>query len=218
MTSSARSHMVRSVLCLALLAGCATSPPVRYHTLAQPGAADAATNGSDAARVLVQILPVGVPEGVTRENIVLKDPGGQITVLQTDRWLAPVADDLKQLVADALWQSVRAADTYDAPVPKDATALPRYRLALRVERFDAIPGQSAVVAGSWTLRSLTDDAVHICRWAGTQPLAGPDPGAAVAALAAASQRLAGRIGDSLRGALIGNADACGTTSPVAVAQ
>ncbi|MQX36334.1 PqiC family protein [Roseospira navarrensis] len=213
MTMSAGPHIARAILCASLLIGCVSSPPVRYHTLTTPGAADVAGDDSASPQVLVQILPVAVPEGVARDGIVLKDPGGQVTVLQTDRWLAPVADDLKQVVADGLWQSVRATDTYDAPVPGGATALPRYRLSLRVERFDAIPGQAAAVAGAWTLRSLSDDSAHVCRWAGSQPLEGADGAAAAAALGRASHRLAARIGESLRRAVSGAADVCGPVSP-----
>jgi uncharacterized lipoprotein YmbA len=213
MPVSAAPHIARAILCAALLTGCVSSPPVRYHTLTTPEAADVAGDNAASARVLVQILPVTVPEGVARDGIVLKDPGGRVTVLQTDRWLAPVADDLKQVVADVLWQSVQATDTYDAPIPAGATALPRYRLSLRVERFDAIPGRAAAVAGSWTLRSLSDDSSHVCRWAGSQPLEGMDGAAAAAALGRASHRLAARIGDSLRRALSGAADVCGPVSP-----
>jgi uncharacterized lipoprotein YmbA len=91
-------------------------------------------------------------------------------------------------------------------------SLPRYRLAIRIERFDAIPGKAGVVVGSWTLRSLPDGAAHICRWAGTQPLDGKDAAATAAALAEGSRRLADRIGESLRLAVDRQADVCGTTA------
>jgi len=200
--------LLPSILCLGLLVACASSPPVRYHTLSRPETTDGTADTSGAARVLVQILPIEVPEGVARDNIVLKDPSGRVTVLQTDRWLAPVADDMKQVVADALWRAARATNTYQAPVPAQSTSLPQYRLAVRIERFDAISGQAATVEGSWTLRSLSDDAVHICRWAGTQPLDAMDGAAAAAALAEASHRLAERIGDSLRRAVAGDDEVC----------
>jgi len=213
MTVTAASRIARSIVVLALLAACASSPPVRHHTLTNPGAAASVMDGPAAPQVLVEILPVVVPEGVARDGIVLMDPAGRVTVLPGDRWLAPVADELKQVVTDTLWESARATDTYDAPVPAGATALPQYRLALRIERFDAVSGRAAAVAGSWTLRSLSDDSVHICRWAGTQPLAGSDGAAAASALAGASHRLAARVGDSLRKAVSGGADVCGTVGP-----
>lgn len=193
------------VLLLPLLAACGASTPVRYHTLVRPD--PAGTEVSGAARVLVEILPVAVPDSVSRDALVLNTPTGQVAVLEMDRWLAPVSDEVRQLVADSLWRSARAADTYQAPVPT-GTPVPRYRLALRLERFDAVPGQAATVAGSWTLRGLPDGPVQICRWAGAQPLPGAEAAAAAAALAEGSRRLADRIGDSLRRAVDGDRDIC----------
>ncbi|MBB4315842.1 PqiC family protein [Roseospira marina] len=214
MTALVLRRIIPVILGLSMLAACVTSPPVRYHTLSQSVPAETGPDSVAAAQVLVQILPVVVPEGAARDNLVLKDRNGQITVLQTDRWLAPVADDMKQVVADDLWRTVRATDTYQAPVPADATALPRYRLAIRIERFDAVPGAAAAVAGSWTLRSLSDDTVHICRWTGSQPLDSADAAAAADALATVSRRLAAHISDSLRRTVEGAPDVCGGAAPV----
>lgn len=207
MTSSALRRLVPSILCLTLLGACGTSPPVRYHALSRPGTAGMEASG--AARVLVEILPIAVPDGVARANLVMSDGNGRVTVMEADRWLAPVADDMRQVVADSLWRSVRATDTYQAPLPAQSASLPRYRLAIRVERFDAIPGQAGVVVGSWTLRPLPDGAVHICRWAGTQPLGRQDAASAADALAEGSRQLADRIGESLRRAVDGHEDVCG---------
>ncbi|HTH17408.1 MAG TPA: PqiC family protein [Magnetospirillum sp.] len=206
MMPSAFRRMIPSILCLAMLGACGSSPPVRYHALSRPAAAG--SDASGAARVLVEILPVAVPDGVARPNLVMSEGNGRVAVLDSDRWLAPVADDMRQVVADSLWRSARAADTYQAPVPATAASLPRYRLAVRLERFDAIPGQAGVVVGSWTLRSLPDGAAHICRWAGTQPLDGKDATAAADALAEGSRRLADQIGDSLRRAVEGREEVC----------
>lgn len=195
-----------SALCLALLAGCGSSPPVHHHALARPDAAGDPVSGS--ARVLVEVLPIAVPEGLARSNLVLTDEHGRVSVLDSERWLAPIADDLRQIVADGLWRTARAADSYQAPVPDASAALPQYRLAIRLDRFDAVPRRTAAVAGSWTLRRLPDGRVRGCRWEGRQPVDSPDAVAAATALSNASRRLAGQIGDSLRRALAAQADVC----------
>lgn len=192
-------------LCLTLLAGCGSSPPVHHHALARPEAGDPV---SGSARVLVEILPIAVPEALARSNLVLTDGQGRVNVLDSERWLAPIADELRQIVADGLWRTARAADSYQAPVPGALAALPQYRLALRLDRFDAVPGRTATVAGSWTLRRLPNGPVHGCRWEGRQPVGGPDAAAAATALSDTSRRLAGQIGDSLRRALAAQADVC----------
>lgn len=195
-----------SALCLAVLAACGTSPPVRYHALLRPDAADVPASGR--ARLLVEILPVAVPERLARSNLVLTDGKGQAQVLETERWLAPIADDLRQVVADSLWREARATDTYQAPVAGPSAGLPLYRLAVRLDRFEAVPGRTATVDGSWTLRRLPNGTVHACRWTGRRPVDGPDAAAAADALAAAGRRLADQISGSVRRAAANRDDVC----------
>jgi uncharacterized lipoprotein YmbA len=82
-----------------MLGACGTSPPVRYHALSRPASIGTETSGP--AQVLVEILPIAVPDGVTRAGLVINDGNGRVTVLESDRWQAPVADDMRQVVADA---------------------------------------------------------------------------------------------------------------------
>lgn len=192
------------VLCLALLAGCGSSPPVRYHALARPDADSAPVSGG--ARLLVEILPIAAPEGLARSNMVFSDGRGQVAVMESERWAAPIADDLRQIVADRLWRTAGAVDSYQAPTR--SASLPEHRLAIRLERFDAVPGQTATVAGSWTLRRLPNGKAHVCRWESRRPVAAPDAAAVADALADLSRRLADRIGDSLLRAATGADDAC----------
>ncbi|OYD83876.1 PqiC family protein [Azospirillum brasilense] len=192
-------------LCLALPAGCGTSPPTHYHALSRP---DDALPASGEARMLVEILPIAIPEALARSNLVLTDEAGQVTVMESERWLSPIGEDLRQILADSLWKTTRASDTYQAPVSGPAVTLPLYRLAVRLDRFAVVPGRDAVVDASWTLRRLPYGAVQGCRWAGRKPVDGHDASAAAAALSVASHQLAEQIGDSLRRAVVGQGNPC----------
>ncbi|TWB43919.1 PqiC family protein [Nitrospirillum pindoramense] len=177
-----------------LLTGCGGSTPIRYHALApQPGEAPVA----GSARVLVEVLPVTVPERLNRTQLVLTDAGGRLDVRDDDRWAAPVADEMRLALANALWQRLRATDIYQAPVLPTPNGPPQYRLALRIERFDATPGGSAVVDGSWTMRRLPQGAAFTCRVGFTLPLAAATPDAAATALSSGAARLATAVADSL---------------------
>lgn len=85
---------------------------------------------------------------------------------------------------------------------------PGYRVAVRLERFDAVPGRTATVEGAWTLRRLPGGAVHGCRWGTRLPVGGRDAAAAAAALAVASRQFADQVGGSLQRAVAGRADVC----------
>lgn len=195
------------VLASLALAGCGASAPVRYHALGtgadQPGP-------SGGAAVLVELLPVAVPERLNRDEVVLSGGTGALTVLDGDRWAAPLADEIRQSVDDALWRRLRAADVYAAPVQASQGNLPQYRIALRIERMEAQPAVGALVEASWTLRRLPQGAASVCRASFTSPLSGGNPAdAAVAAWTEASGRMARAVAASLDHLNRGSADPCG---------
>lgn len=173
------------------LSACGASPATRYHTLAGPSGPAA---GGGAER-LVEVLPVALPGRVDRAALVLSGADGGLTVRDADRWAGPLAEELRAVIDEALWRAARAADVYAAPLP--GSALPQYRLAARIDRFDAVPGAAATVEASWTLRRLPRGASAACRAAFSAPLAGDSADAAAVALAAASRRLADAMADSL---------------------
>lgn len=188
------------------LAACGASPPVRYHTLMGPVSEVEAASASGAA-LLVEVLPVIVPERVNREEIVLVGADGTLDLRQGERWAAPLADEVRQIIGDALWRRLRAADIYAAPLPSGSAASP-YRLAVRIERLDAVPGRMAAVAGSWTLRRLPQGKPAVCRAAFTERPADATTQAAVASLTAGTARLAEAIADSLERLDKGDAAPC----------
>lgn len=195
-----------SVLLSAMVAACGASTPLRYHALAPGGAAPGPSGG---AALLVEVLPVTVPERLNRDEVVVNTPGGQPELRGNDRWAAPLADEMRQMVDDALWRRLRAADVYGAPPLPGSAGLPQYRLALRVERLDATPGGQAVAEASWTLRRLPQGAQAFCRSAAAERVAGADTAAAVAALGQAASRLAAAVAVSVERLNSGADDPCG---------
>ena len=191
------------LMVLALLAGCSASPPTRYHALTQT--APPAAGGS--ARMLVEFLPVAVPERLNRDEMVLTGVDGAISVREADHWAAPLSDEVRQIVADALWRKSGAVDDYKAPLPLGASKLPAYRLSLRIERFEAGPGHAALVDAGWTLRRLPEGAAAVCRLV-IQGDAADNPDAAARALSAATVRLADAVGESLQRLESGAAASC----------
>jgi hypothetical protein len=178
---------------LAGLVGCGSSEPIHYHSLARP----AAPTPSGEARLLIEVLPVSVPERVNRSEIVFLQPSGSLDVRATDQWGAPLSDEIGQLVDDALWQALRAADSYRAPVPVTVGSLPQYRLALHVERFDAVADGAATIDASWSVRRLPQGTAATCRIHLSESLPSATSEAAVRALSQASLRMAAALADSV---------------------
>lgn len=170
------------------LAGCGASPVTHYHTL-QSSLAPATGGGAER---LVEVLPVLVPASVDRNELVLTDADGRLDVQQSERWSGDLAEQLRGVLADALWREARATDVYAAPVPQGASQLPQYRLAVRFERLDARP-QGATVAASWTLRRLPDGRALNCRSAAERGITAFTADAASQALGAAAADIATTI-------------------------
>lgn len=187
------------------LTACGASPPVRYHTLtgAAPAAAVSAQGG---AALLVEVLPIAIPERVNREEIVFAGTGSTLELRDSERWAAPLADEFRQAIDDALWRRLRAADIYVAPVPPGD--VPQYRLAVRIERLDVVPGRIAVVEGSWTARRLPQGKPAVCRAGFAATPTALTTEASVAALATGTARLADAVTDSLERLESGADDPC----------
>lgn len=192
------------LLLVAALAGCGGSTPLRYHALSGGGGPPLA---SGRAALLVEVLPVAVPERINREEVVLTGGDGRLDVRGGDRWAAPLADEIRQLVDESLWRTLRAADVYAASIPA-AGGLPQFRLALRLERLEAVPGRQAVAEAGWTLRRLPQGQSAICRTGISEPLDGSSVESAVAGLSRASARLAEAVAASLERLHAGSADPC----------
>lgn len=175
------------------LAGCGASPPPRYHALSIA----APPQPSGSARLLVEILPVAVPDRLNREEMVLTSETGQLSVRDGDRWAAPLAGEIRQIVTDTLWYRLRAADVYRAPVAPGPSGLHQFRLALRIERFEAVSGKSAFIDGSWTARQLPEGRSVTCRAGIAIALSEPSADAAAAALSEGTGQLARLVADSI---------------------
>ncbi len=191
-------------LVVPLLGGCSASPPVQYHALAP--ARSPLPAGS--AALLVEVMPVSIPERQNREEMVLTGAGHDVRVLDDDRWAAPLADEIRQMLDDSLWQRLQAADIYRVPMSATPDGVPHYRLALRIERFAADPGRQAAVDASWTVRKLPQGAPAVCRAGFVVPLPDTSPDGAAAALAEGTGRLAEAVAASIGGLEAGASAVC----------
>lgn len=74
-------------LLLAIFAidGC-TSPQIRNHTLLPPAPLSGSSN---KVPFVIELLPIGVPEQLDITQVVLRQDGNTMLVLNNDRWLSP---------------------------------------------------------------------------------------------------------------------------------
>ena len=145
------SRWLIAIGCL-LLAGC-TSAPVHYYTLSS---AVADSTAIEAAPFSIEVLPVGIPAQVDQMQLVVRQDESTISVLDNERWAAPLNEELRSALSIALTQRLGTQDMYGLPKSVGSNAKPLLRVKLEVRRFDSRPGQYALLDADWSLAISKD--------------------------------------------------------------
>lgn len=141
---------------LALLAACGSAQPPRYHTL-MPAPAASARPPAPAGSLAWEVLPVAVPPGVDQPQWVVRTVDGGLAVLEQERWIAPLGEEIRAAVADRLTRE------FGAPA-LSAEARKRWRIRIDVQRFDSALGREARLEATWTVSSDAEAAPALrCR-------------------------------------------------------
>ena len=176
-------------LALSLLAaGCATSTPDRYYTLAAP--ADAVPVPS-VTPVFIELAPVAVPERLARPQMLVQRTGGgaQVAVLEQHRWSASFENELRDALAAGIASRLGAIDvTKGGRQPSQ----PAWRIAVQLQRFDAIEDTRVDAAFSWTVRRSDAERSATCQWSGSEPV-----GQGIDALALGAQRVTAQAAQAI---------------------
>lgn len=176
-------------LALALLAaGCATSTPDRYYTLAAP--ADAAPVPA-ASPIFIELAPVAVPERLARPQMLVQRVGGgaEVAVLEQHRWSSSFENELRDALAAGIASRLGAIDvTKGGRQPSQ----PAWRIAVQLQRFDAIEATRVDAAFSWTVRRSDAERSATCQWAGSEPV-----GQGIDALALGAQRITSQAAQAI---------------------
>lgn len=145
--SSCFAHLPRAAIVAgaALLGACASTAPVRYHSLLD-AAADATVATSPAA-FLIDVRPVAVPAQVDRPQLVVRDGGG-VLPLEQERWIAPLADEARAALSADLSRALAAIDVAGQPRPAGAKVL---NVKVDLRRFESAPGAYVAVDAVWSV-------------------------------------------------------------------
>jgi hypothetical protein len=171
------------------LAACA-SPPIHYYTLV-PVATGSASDM--AVPVPFELLPVGVPAQVDVPQLVIRQGGQDVVVLNGERWIAPLANEVHAALAAYLADALGAQDLSGLPGSDQS----RLRIKLDLRRFDSIAGQAALIDAVWSVRSLKGGAAVTCTSRLSEPV-GPGYDALVQGHQQAIARLADEVADVSR--------------------
>lgn len=186
--SSARL-ILAAVLALGL-AACASSP-VRFYTLVAPSAEPATPSDTGSGKSLsFELAAIRIPAQVDQPQLVVREGGQRVAVLESDRWIAPLADEVHAALAGALVRDLPGEDL--TGVAGATPAALHIRVDLR--RFDSLPGASATIEAAWSLRggSSASPRVLVCSTTISEPV-----GPGYDALVQGHQRVIGRLAEQI---------------------
>ncbi len=169
--------MVPIALLAAAASGCGTTAPSRFYTLDVTAVSDGTAPVGDA----IMVGPVSVPASVDRPEFVLQTAPNRVDVDEFNRWAAPLNDAVAQVVAGDLVKLLGTPNVAAAPL---ANFDPAYRVTIDVQRFESVPGQSALVEAVWTVHRTAGGETRSGRTIASEPV----QGSGFDALAAAHSR------------------------------
>jgi hypothetical protein len=141
--------MNRWIVCwLAFLttAACSVSPEVRYYTLSAAPAGSNAAAGS--GRATYSVDAVAIPDLLDRPQIVMRAGPNGADVLDDDRWIAPLPDLLRRVLAADLSARLGAGAVIEPGLPSGPSVR---RIAISILEFDTGSDGQSVLDASWTI-------------------------------------------------------------------
>ncbi|WP_237703467.1 membrane integrity-associated transporter subunit PqiC [Dickeya dadantii] len=102
----------------------------------------------------MRVLPVDVPAQVDRQQVVIRTGQDGAMILDGDRWLSPLSDEIHTALSSLLAQRLGVSNASGQPLPRDAPAL---RIHMQIRRFDSWPGQFVSLDADWSLTAKNGD-------------------------------------------------------------
>ena len=184
-----------------LLGACA-SAPMHYYTLLPPAVAAAP---DPAASLAFELLPVSVPPQVDQPQLVVREGGQSVALLEGERWIAPLADEVRGALAADLVQELPGRDVGGMA----AGGKPVLQVRLDLRRFDSQPGSYALIDGTWSVRLLHGAApASLACGSRIREAVGPGYDALVQGHQRALHALAGQIAEAARALAAGQPASC----------
>ncbi len=180
------------LLLLAVVLGCASSPPTQFYTL-EPVQPQERTLHDSAGPI--QVAPVHMPAVLERQEIVTQRGGSQIILSNRHRWAAPLGEMTRRTLTQDLLERLSASQVVlpEQPAPAGTRVV-----VVDVLQFQSDPTGGVVLQGSWSLLPAGADAPSLTRnIALTEPASAPNYTDQVQAMS----RLVGRLADDIVSAL-----------------
>ncbi|MFI4869927.1 MAG: membrane integrity-associated transporter subunit PqiC [Steroidobacterales bacterium] len=189
--------------CCGALFACGSSPPTRFYILneiapaspvhAAPAPAAAAA-AATAKQVPMRVEPVAITPELDRPELVSRTGPNRVHVAGSERWAAPLADQIRRVLSDDL--SARLPPGLVADPNETATTDPRRLLTIAIAEFYGDDSCAVDLRASWSMtnpHAASQRGSEQVQLPASSPCPGDLPAAMSRALALLSDRLAAVI-------------------------
>lgn len=185
-------------LLIAILSGCAGSPPVHFYQLSPEAAAGAAGPATVGTEVRIAVGPISLPEVVDRPQLVVRSGPNQVTLIDEHRWAESLKGEIPRVIAENLSRLLATGQVW--AYPQNATGSFDYRVLVDIQRFESTPGQMAAIDALWTIQQPSKEGVVSKTGRSTvqQPIAGQGYDSLVAAHSRALAAISREIAEAIR--------------------
>jgi hypothetical protein len=118
---------------------------MHYYTLLPSAAAEPP---NPATSLAFELLPVSVPAQVDQPQLVVREGGQSVALLEGERWIAPLADEVRGALSADLTRALPGRDVGGMP----SAGKPVLQVRVDLRRFDSQPGAYALIDGAWSVR------------------------------------------------------------------
>jgi uncharacterized protein len=177
------------ILLGATLLGACASQPDRFYTL------NTMPDGSPAPRAALTTqvaLSVSVPAVVDRRAMVLDTPGNQVTILEHERWAAPISDLITQTLSGDIER--RRPDVLIAGRGFGSSPV---KIRVDIVEFSARTAGRATLEAHWRIEDAGSKTSDLGSEVFSAPVSGSDYAAVARAFSVTVSSLADRLAEKL---------------------
>jgi uncharacterized lipoprotein YmbA len=139
-----------------LLFGCGSSPPTRFYILNE--IAPAAAVPAVANPTPMRVEPVTIAMELDRPELVTRSGPNRVHVAGSERWAAPLADQIRRVISDDL--STRLPPGLVADPNESNTTEPRRLLRIAIGEFYGDESCAVSLRASWSLEDQHGQTLH----------------------------------------------------------
>jgi len=156
-----------------LLAGCASSPPIRFYMLSSTPDIREMAGKTDENCPTIGVGPIELPQYLSRAQIATAPSENEVSYADFDQWAQPLPGNFSHVITENLSRLVCTKAVYQFPwiMPEH----PDYRVRMQVITMTGNPGGKAFMDVWWTISGGNDNKVKVStRSRYSEPVQGQD--------------------------------------------